>query len=611
MIDAATWYAFLPQLFNMSVTASVMILAVLVVRLLLKKSPKIFSYVLWSVVLFRLLCPISVTSDFSLLNIIDAPVTETGRIAYVPSDIVHMENPSAELPVPVVGEAVNNHLPKGEEQLAADPLEFPISAATCIWSAGVIVLVIYSVVQLMRLRRRLVGAMPLRDNIYLADHIDTPFAFGLFRPKIYLPSALPEKERGYIILHEQHHIRRGDHVVKILAFAALCLHWFNPLVWVAFVLSGRDMEMSCDEAVMKKTGSDIRAEYSESLLRFATGKKKLVGTPLAFGEGDTKGRIKNIMKYKKPVFWRIAVAVIICVAAAVCLFTNPGDKKNIAGARYRVEKTIYGAPQLSSVYMAGMEPQYIITSDWVLMERDNRNGSWQTCRELREVTYSSEQLCSLFQPLYSDVEKLLEEVGTVYRADVPGEDSNAFYLVMQTKKKELLLARGYGENLSGWVHWMFQLEKESTSYDSSELRAEIDEMSGKAVTIFSIYESDTLPGWLIAGWQDGSDMGVAYFKYNESQARYVIRGYESFGGASLYSKTIGEDISFDHSITIALSIRRDLAQVTADIGDLHQSAGFFQNCPTMVVFEWEEMLSDSGEKVEVRFFNAASEELER
>lgn len=610
-MDSAAWYAFLPQLFNMSVTASVMIFAVLAVRLLLKKSPKVFSYGLWAVVLFRLLCPVSVTSDFSLLNIIDAPVTETGMVAYVPSDIVHMENPSVELPVPVVSEAVNSHLSQGQEQLAGDSLEFSISVAACIWGIGAAALVVYSVVQLVSLRRRLVGAVPLRDNIYLADHIDTPFAFGLFGPKIYLPSALSEKERDYIILHEQHHIRRGDHVVKILAFAALCLHWFNPLVWVAFVLSGRDMEMSCDEAVMKKIGSDIRAEYSESLLRFATEKKIMVGTPLAFGEGDTRGRIKNIMKYKKPVFWRIVIAVIICAAAAVCLLTNPSDRKNIAGVRYRVEKTIYGAPQLSSVYMAGMEPQYIITSDWVLMERDGGNGSWQICRELQEVTYSREQLCSLFQPPDSDVEKLLEEVRTVYRADVPGEDSNTFYLVMQTKKKELLLARGYGENLSGWVHWMFQLEKESTSYDSSELQAEIAEMSGKAVTIFSIYESDTLPGWLIAGWQDGSDMGVAYFKYNESQARYVIRGYETFGGASLYSKTIGKDSSFDHSITIALSSRRDLAEVTADAGDLHQSAGFFHNCPMMAVFEWEGFLPDDGENVEVRFFNAASEELER
>lgn len=611
MIDTAIWYTFLPQLFNMSVTASVMIFAVLVVRLLLKKSPKIFSYVLWVVVLFRLLSPISVTSDFSLLNIIDAPVTETGKVAYVPFDIVHMQNPSVELPVPAVSETVNNRLVQGEEQIAADPLEFSISAATYFWGAGVIVLVIYSVVQLVRLRRRLVGAMFLREHIYLADHIDTPFAFGLFRPKIYLPSALSEKERDYIILHEQHHIRRGDHVVRMLAFAALCLHWFNPLVWVAFVLSGRDMEMSCDEAVMKQTGSDIRAEYSESLLRFATGKKMIVGTPLAFGEGDTMGRIKNIMKYKKPVFWRITVAVIFCSVVAIFLFTNPSDKNNIEGARYRVEEIIYDAPQFSFAYTVDTAPEYIITNDWVLTERIDGNGSWQTCRELQEITYSSEQLYSLFQPLNDAAAGLLDEVRTVYRADVSGDGSNIFYLVMQTKKKELLLAVGYGEDLSGYVRWMFRLEKVSGSYDLGELQAEIEEMSGETVTIFSVYESDTLPGWIIAGWQNGSDMGVAYFKYNENQVRYVIRGFESFGGSGLYSKTIGEDICFDHSITIALSRRRDLAEVTADAGDLHQSAGFFNHCPMMAVFEWEEILPDRGKNVEVRFFNAASEELER
>jgi len=168
-----------------------------------------------------------------------------------------------------------------------------------------------------------VTASPLRDNIYLADEIHSPFVMGLFRPKIYLPSEMEEREQSYIILHEQHHIRRLDHIAKALAFAALCIHWFNPLVWAAFILSGKDMEMSCDEAVVRKLGPEIRGDYSASLLSLATGKHIMAGMPLDFGEGNTKDRIKNLASWKKPALWVVLVAVIACAALAVCLLTNP------------------------------------------------------------------------------------------------------------------------------------------------------------------------------------------------------------------------------------------------------------------------------------------------
>lgn len=156
---------------------------------------------------------------------------------------------------------------------------------------------------LCRLRRRIVGAVRLRDNIYLADHIDSPFVMGVLRPRIYLPSTLAEGERGYIILHEQCHIQRFDPAVKLLSFTALCLHWFNPLVWLSFLLSGRDMEMRCDEAVIRQLGDGVRADYSASLLSLATGRRILAGAPLAFGEGDPKSRIENLLRFRRPKTW--------------------------------------------------------------------------------------------------------------------------------------------------------------------------------------------------------------------------------------------------------------------------------------------------------------------
>ena len=317
-----------PMILNMSITASVIILFVLLARLALKKAPKIFSYALWAVVLFRLLCPVSITTDFSLLGLFDTPAVEntqhTTAVEYIPYDVVHTPDLEVQLPVPpAINDAVNDTLPQEHAALGADPLEGEFAIGSLIWLLGIAAMAIYSAVSYFLLRRKLVGSVLLRDNIYLADGIGSPFVMGFIRPKIYLPSALSEQEQSYIILHEQHHIRRGDHIIKALAFIALCIHWFNPLVWVAFVLSSKDMEMSCDEAVVKKLGEGIRADYSASLLSLATGRRIIAGTPLAFGEGDTKSRIKNMLKWKKPKTWIMLVALVACVVAIVFCATNP------------------------------------------------------------------------------------------------------------------------------------------------------------------------------------------------------------------------------------------------------------------------------------------------
>ena len=324
-----SFYSFMPRLLNMSLTSSVAIVLVILLRLALKKAPKVFSYALWGIVLFRLLCPISIGSSISVFNFIDTPAEDYGYISsvieYVPADIVHSVNPTVVLPLPGVSEVVNEALPKGEEQLRADPLEGRTFLATVIWMTGVLVMGIYSIVSYLKLRLKLRVAIPLRENVFIADDIKSPFVVGLIRPRIYLPCNLSEVEQAYIILHEKHHIKRKDHVMKALAFIALAIHWFNPLVWVAFILAGKDMEMSCDEAVIQKVGSDVRADYSASLLTLATGRRIIAGTPLAFGEGDTKGRILNLAKWKKPGIWIIILSVILCGVLTVCLITNPSN----------------------------------------------------------------------------------------------------------------------------------------------------------------------------------------------------------------------------------------------------------------------------------------------
>jgi len=310
---------------NMSVTAGAVIVFVLLVRMLLKRAPKIFSYALWAVVLFRLLCPVSISSELSLLKWLDVPAESRGGRTSVteyisPEDIELGQSDEA----PLMGSQQMNPDIDGDgyaEKQGRQNKVFEIAAV--IWLAGIVGMVVYSLISYHRLRKTLVGAINLGGNIYLADYITSPFVVGLFRPQIYLPSNLSEHEQEYIIMHEKHHIRRGDHIIKLLAFATLGIHWFNPLVWVAFVLAGKDMEMSCDEAVIGQMSRDIRADYSASLLNLSTGHRVIAGMPLAFGEGDTKGRIKNLARWKKPKVWVSVIGILICVLIIVGLFTNP------------------------------------------------------------------------------------------------------------------------------------------------------------------------------------------------------------------------------------------------------------------------------------------------
>lgn len=342
------------QILNMSLTASYVILFVLAARLLLKKAPKIFSYTLWGVVLFRLICPFSFEGLFSLLMV---------NTNSIPSDIAYAEVPQINTGITIVDNAANPLLAAQTASPAAsvNQMQIWITLGNWIWLVGIAALLIYSFVSLLRLRSNLVGAVKWHDNIFLADHVASPFVIGVIHPKIYLPSNLSAREQEYIILHEQTHIRRLDHVIKIIAFLVLTLHWFNPLVWLAFFLCVKDMEMSCDESVLKRMDADIRQEYCASLLSLATGKKRVAGIPLAFGEGDTKSRIKNVLNYKKPAFWIVASAVIVCIILTVCLVANPrtNSKEKINGETYdayTVEGiTVYVPEQYADLVMVDTE----------------------------------------------------------------------------------------------------------------------------------------------------------------------------------------------------------------------------------------------------------------
>lgn len=313
---------------EMSLSSAYVILGVCLIRLLLRKAPRKYSYALWGLVLLRLLCPVFPEVDFS-------PMPEKITSGTVVQEFVSGSNtpvftvqaPSVSTPQDPVQTGVSIGI-QTPEIIGTPPSasELTLRQVLCLlWLVGMAAMLIYSAVSLALLKRKLRVSMLLRENIYLADYIDSPFVIGLFRPRIYLPSSMGQDQAAHIILHEQYHIRRFDPVVKLLFFGALCLHWFNPLVWLAFYLMSQDMEMRCDEAVMKQMEGDIRLEYAASLLRLATGRRSFAATPLAFGEGDPKRRIKNVLNYKKPQFWVTILAVIAVIVAAVCFLTNPKE----------------------------------------------------------------------------------------------------------------------------------------------------------------------------------------------------------------------------------------------------------------------------------------------
>lgn len=371
------------SIFDMSLTASYVILFVLVLRLLLRRAPKVFSYALWLVVLLRLLCPLSLESAFSLVPI--SPQAISTEVSYGAAPTVNYNAMTTNAlitsaPLAMTG-TVNN--------------DFRWRVCAMVWLVGMAVLAMTGLLSLRRLRKRLSGAQRVEGNVYLVKGLETAFVLGIGRPRIYLPQGLGDEERAYILLHEQTHIRRGDHLIKLVAFGALCMHWFNPLVWLSFRLMTCDMEMACDERVLKELGSEIKQAYSASLLQLSAGQQLYHGVPLAFGENDVSGRIKNVLNYKKPVFWLAAVAIAAVIIAAVGLLTNQRSSEQdlsflnpdnlVAVVAEQTQIQVNSYQEDSYVYPEGIKvAEWIDRIDWQQMKRPPS--------EEPEITYSLENL---------------------------------------------------------------------------------------------------------------------------------------------------------------------------------------------------------------------------
>lgn len=308
------------SLLNMSITASWIALAVIVLRLILKKAPKWIMGVLWGFVALRLICPFSFESVFSLI-----PSTET-----VPQEILTSNNPTINSGLGFVNQAINPVIsgslsPNASESV--NPMQLVVFIASIIWIAGIIAMISYTLISYLRIHKKVCEAVNTDGGYWICDRISTPFILGVFRPKIYLPSAMDEASHSYVLAHEKAHLKRKDYLWKPIGFLLLTIYWFNPILWIVYILLCRDIELACDEKVIKQMGIGIKKPYSDALINCSVPRRMIAVCPLAFGEVAVKERVKSVLNYKKPAFWIIIVAVVACVVAAVCLLTSPISTK--------------------------------------------------------------------------------------------------------------------------------------------------------------------------------------------------------------------------------------------------------------------------------------------
>ena len=311
---------FFLKLVNMSISASWIVLAVLLLRLLLKSAPRYITVLLWGIVAVRLISPFSVESMLSLI-----PSTET-----IAPGIMTERVPAINTGIPVLNNAINPVIGSSlspKPLTSINPLQILVPIMSIVWAVGFSALLIYMVISYVRLQKKIGTAIRLRDNIYTGENVVSPFVLGIIRPKIYLPSDIAEQDAEHVIAHEQAHIKRKDHLWKPLGFLLLALHWFNPLMWLGYILLCRDIELACDEKVVREFSDKEKADYSEALLACSVNRRIIAACPLAFGEVGVKNRVRSVLNYKKPSFWIILAAVIISIAVAVCFLTDPKSPK--------------------------------------------------------------------------------------------------------------------------------------------------------------------------------------------------------------------------------------------------------------------------------------------
>ena len=464
------------KILNMSISATWVVLAVVVLRLILKKAPKWVNVLLWGMVAVRLICPVSLESVFSLI-----PSAQT-----LPEEVISGPSFEVQTGVAFVDKPVNDYLDDRYFEGVTVPENngfHVMTVLSVIWMLGMAGMLAYTLISYLRLHRKVETAVLLRENVFQSEAVGSPFVLGIVKPRIYLPFQIEATNLEHVVAHEQAHICRKDHRWKPLGFLLLTIHWFNPALWLAYVLLCRDIELACDEKVIKKLNQEEKADYSKALLACSVGNgihhRMISACPLAFGEVGVKDRVKSVLNYKKPGFWVMVLAMVACVVVAVCFLTNPKEKLLHAPEpfchSYRVSEVLYSDPQISYNYGEHV-PRYQFTSDYGMFETENvlTDGEIVDGWALRQGAFKEFKITYENFEYYfvadggedrSDWSKFRKSVDKSWKLDTESNGKSLFFYLIYTKEKEVYLAIGGNvgdEAVTGLktrIGWIFKLER--------------------------------------------------------------------------------------------------------------------------------------------------------
>ena len=538
------------ELVKLSLIGSLFAAAVMLVRLVFRKAPKWLFCVLWGVVALRLICPVSIESNVSLVPDRLASgqiITNVGNEYIGDVDIIYENNAGYSNAV----EAGRQPIYSGDGYYVVtekDSLEAPKTVGetvypilSWIWLAGVVLMFAYTAVSYFLLRKKMEEATQLRNNIWQCEQVDSPFVLGFIKPRIYLPYAITDSDMANVIAHEQAHIQRKDHWWKPIGFLLLSVHWFNPVLWLAYILLCRDIEAACDEKVIKHMEKDEMRAYSTALLNCSVRRRRIAACPLAFGETGVKERIKRVMNYKKPAFWIIIAAVVACSVAVICFVTNPKDGKlpNIHSHAYVVEEVTYESGTYSFSVVAGENsPIYAITEDMTLVSQKevSEEGIWAQLGKLEEIKLTKDNFDELFfsKGLWAENANAKSIRKNTVNAWQLIYNQDVLYYVLQQKNGDLYLAYGYydySEKNDPYsddtnIRWLFKL-----AIDTSGMSGMVAKSGDGVVPMVSFPEGTMIKDhvdsiyWLTINpgdeefvpfsvWKDGEEQRGFYTAYD-------------------------------------------------------------------------------------------------
>jgi len=536
------------KLANMSISASWLVLAILILRLILKKAPKWVNVLLWGIVAVRLVCPFSIESALSLI-----PSTQT-----IPMNIEMAANPAIDCGVPVVNRVVNPMIAASftpNPAASANPLQIWIPLAAVIWTFGMLIMLLYTAISYWRLNRRIDTAVLYRDNIFQSENVSSPFVLGLINPKIYLPFHMNEQDIQHVVAHEQAHIRRKDHWWKPLGFLLLTVHWFNPLMWFAYMLLCRDIELACDEKVIKDLDNEQRADYTQALVASSVNRHMIAACPLAFGEVGVKDRVKSIMNYRKPAFWIIITAFVLCIVVAVCFLTNPITdswiKVTHGAASVELECNFVSPVNAYAIYEDIYESGELVSSEAIVFDNFQNEGgaaSRKTAISLRvqpvnsvggdgyigelSVNFGGAGIAHMTRKLpkdhYSDYVHVVTEMGNrIFKKQTitTGDDVTLYSIVLSTDQLGIdhksLVVRAQNNTLpqSKETVVIYRLATSEKGEEFGSVNFSVPTVSGQTLSLNDV----------IILSQKGYDLtwsDFAHFNYIETGFGLYIRRYE-------------------------------------------------------------------------------------